>query len=310
MKLSRMFFGSEFWIEPREFSRAEAWIYVIGRAAYQEREDGLQGQEVDVTRGQFASSANDLAAEWRWTRSRVRRFLEDLVKHGRITVKPNGRAGTLITVTNYDVYQDAPGENKPKKKKASGLGVDPEVEDMWSEWIDAFGFKRYRLTPERVAKLTLLRDECLRLDDDPQGLLLAIIAAVKASEHHMSVPAYHSPESVFRNAERRESWTQKGINLRDSIQAQHTVGFKLEDMPGWGGAHAADAGVSAGLVPTSSEERARLLAIYNTLPPEEQSKIEASVKRTCEMMGALADKAACFYEHMKHRESQCETPVQ
>lgn len=61
-------------------------------------------------------------------------------------------------------------------------------------------------TGDRAKKLRLLWDEQLSAADDSLGLFRRICRAVKASEHHMGTRAYHLPESLFRNEERRERW--------------------------------------------------------------------------------------------------------
>lgn len=108
--VDRKLLESELWLsEP--FTKGQAWVDLIGRASY---EDG------DLTkRGQLLISERDLAKRWKWTRGRVRWFLQGLEKNGmiartsqRTTSQPT--QGTTLTIENYDKYQSAQPKERPK----------------------------------------------------------------------------------------------------------------------------------------------------------------------------------------------------
>ena len=74
-------------------TRAEAWIWMLGRAYFAEGRG--------LVRGQLEASHAQLARSWRWgNRHAVRRFLNALVADAMITCE-----GSVITVLNYDRYQ-------------------------------------------------------------------------------------------------------------------------------------------------------------------------------------------------------------
>ena len=54
--------------------------------------------------------------------------------------------------------------------------------------------------------------EQLKGQADPVGVFRSICVTVRASDHHMSKRAYSLPESLFRTAERRETWTLDAMN--------------------------------------------------------------------------------------------------
>ncbi len=108
--VDRKLLGSELWLS-ESFTKAQAWVDLIGRASY---EDG------DLTkRGQLLISERDLAKRWKWTRGRVRWFLQGLERNGMI-VRTSQRTtsqptrGTTVTIKNYDKYQSAQPKERPK----------------------------------------------------------------------------------------------------------------------------------------------------------------------------------------------------
>lgn len=113
--VDRKLLESELWLsEP--FTKGQAWVDLIGRASY---EDG------DLTkRGQLLISERGLAKRWKWTRGRVRWFLQRLEKNGmiaqtsqRTTSQPT--QGTTLTIENYDKYQSAQPKERPKERPTS-----------------------------------------------------------------------------------------------------------------------------------------------------------------------------------------------
>ena len=95
----------------RPFTEFEAWIWMIARANH---DTGVYGREV-IERGQFTTSREALAKAWRWSESKVYRYLRDLSSPIRgengeqiepeIEQQTNSRR-TRITIRNYWRYQD------------------------------------------------------------------------------------------------------------------------------------------------------------------------------------------------------------
>lgn len=104
-KIQREYLESSEWLNRDPFDVAKAWIDIVGRANYAEGEWFYKGKYQRVHRGQLATSEVELANRWNWSRGRVRRFLCNLIDAARVTVDKSA-AGTLITVINYDIYQD------------------------------------------------------------------------------------------------------------------------------------------------------------------------------------------------------------
>lgn len=94
--VDRQLLNSEVWLsEP--FTRGQAIVDLIGLANHADTEI--------CKRGQLVTSERALAARWKWTKSKVRRFLRSTSL--RTTIRTNDRTthGTLITIENYDIFQ-------------------------------------------------------------------------------------------------------------------------------------------------------------------------------------------------------------
>jgi len=106
--------------EGEEYSRRDAWHWLIGEAAWKERRVRIDGQIVQLERGQLAHSLRFLASKWKWSKDRVARFLDTLKTETMIIV--DARHGTsLITICNYDAYQ--PSRDKDRDASETGTAT-------------------------------------------------------------------------------------------------------------------------------------------------------------------------------------------
>lgn len=96
-----------------KFSRREAFIDLLQMAAIKPTIVYIPGGKVQAERGQIVASRGFLAARWGWDKGKVRRFLDEICKQGRCT-QENGRI-TVLTITDYDSYNDEWREPKPIK---------------------------------------------------------------------------------------------------------------------------------------------------------------------------------------------------
>lgn len=119
------------WSENRERTRWEAWLDLRQRAAWKDHETTYRGTTVTVRRGQLPISQRRLRDRWRWTRGKVRRFLELLEEHNRISTDtlegvPGGL--TMLTITDYGPAH-RPNRNRPTNRPTESLGAEGESED-------------------------------------------------------------------------------------------------------------------------------------------------------------------------------------
>lgn len=91
------------------FTEREAWIWLIGEAAFRQHYRRVAGARVALQRGQLAHSYRFMADRWKWSEASVRRFIKRLsVTDGDddAMLDAHSDAGiTVVTIRNYDSYQ-------------------------------------------------------------------------------------------------------------------------------------------------------------------------------------------------------------
>jgi hypothetical protein len=88
-----------------EFSRADAWIWLVERACWKPTRYDIKGKTVTLQRGQLCASREQMAEAWDWSPSAVERFLTRL-KTEQMIERETGQGKSVITVCNYAKYQD------------------------------------------------------------------------------------------------------------------------------------------------------------------------------------------------------------
>jgi len=87
------------------FTRGQAWIDLIILANHQEGYIRVRGNKVELKRGQLGWSQHTLSLRWKWSRSKVKRFLIELEDDGNIELQKN-TVTTIISLVNYNFYQN------------------------------------------------------------------------------------------------------------------------------------------------------------------------------------------------------------
>ncbi|WP_311271058.1 hypothetical protein [Sphingobium sp. WCS2017Hpa-17] len=185
-----------------EYSRRDAWVWMIEQAAHTERKVGIAGKTFTLQRGQFSSSLRYMAKAWGWDEAKVRRFLSRAKNENMIDAATDA-GQTVITICNYDVYQ-APSRNgdagtdaattrrrrgnDANKKEGNELsnGDNPptplaggecgEIISHWNEMAD-----RTKLAKVETFATDRRRKLEARLKEHGKGRVIAAIDAVGAS---------------------------------------------------------------------------------------------------------------------------------
>ena len=77
VKFHRRFLDSDLWLsEP--FTKGQAWVDLFSIANHKNGFIRVRGNRVEVKRGQVGWSQVRLAKRWKWSRGKVRRFLDEL----------------------------------------------------------------------------------------------------------------------------------------------------------------------------------------------------------------------------------------
>lgn len=94
------------WVwKDRPFSKGQAWIDLLLLANHEDNKVPVESKIISVKRGERLTSILWLSERWGWSRKKVSNFLNILTKQGQITQNRTSKY-TLITIDNYDLYQD------------------------------------------------------------------------------------------------------------------------------------------------------------------------------------------------------------
>lgn len=121
-------------------------------ASYEDNKILVKNQIVEVKRGQFIGSLSFFTKRWGISKERVINFLRLLLSDGMI-LKDSDRNVTLITICNYESYQDRPDNlsdyqpdnqvnNQPdttkeiKEVKEINITTTPRAREESIEWDD------------------------------------------------------------------------------------------------------------------------------------------------------------------------------
>ena len=218
------------------------FIYLVLKANFSEKEYTYRtpSATVTVSKGEFLRSFRGMAEDCayvgnnkmvKWSTSQVARMITVLEEDGRVEILSQSRLGTHLRLPNYQHWQSFSAYSKqelgtneaPMKHKKNHTTTPPktptpakkETDALWKIWLEELSPKppHPRLTSKRRSALMSLYTEQLSKQNgtDPLVLFGKVLKAVKGSSHHMATRAYQLPESLFRNEERRESWTHRAL---------------------------------------------------------------------------------------------------
>lgn len=90
------------------FTDIMAWIDLLMLANHKDNYIIVTGNRIDIKRGQVGYSQKQLAERWKWSRGKVKRFLnwlESDTQIEQVNVQADKRLKTIISITNYEDYQ-------------------------------------------------------------------------------------------------------------------------------------------------------------------------------------------------------------
>lgn len=116
IKLHRQLKENWLWKESRTFSKAEAWIDLLLTANHKDAKFVLGNELIDIKRGELITSELKLMEHWKWSKTKVRGFLE-LLQNDQMIVKKSDNKKTTITIVNYDIYQCLETAKEPEKNR-------------------------------------------------------------------------------------------------------------------------------------------------------------------------------------------------
>ena len=86
------------------FTKDQAWLWLVSHASTRSEVRHFGKRFLEIQRGECAASTRELAARFRWSQGRTRRFLKSLQAASLIDSVAYTQT-TVITVKNYDALQ-------------------------------------------------------------------------------------------------------------------------------------------------------------------------------------------------------------
>ena len=136
IKLHRAILDNDLW-KSEPFSRGQAWVDLLLLANHKESFFYKRGNKVIVKRGQVGRSSVELSDRWKWSRTKINKFLKDLEKEQQI-ITHKSSVTQLLTIVNYDVYQEKEqqtGQQKNNRKTAEVQQKDTYKNDKKERMI-------------------------------------------------------------------------------------------------------------------------------------------------------------------------------
>lgn len=97
------------------FSRGQAWIDLLLFANHHDKKIAFGNELITVEAGSFITSKRKLADRWQWSRTKVDNFLS-LLEQDKMIVTKSDTKKTLVSIVNYEVYQQSSNEEKATKE--------------------------------------------------------------------------------------------------------------------------------------------------------------------------------------------------
>lgn len=126
IKLHRSSFENRLYFS-ETFTRWQAWCDLLLLANHKENWFRIRGIKQKVKRGQTGFSIPELGKRWRWSVGKVRRFINELEFDNQIVLQKTN-VTTLISIVNYEKFQNNDTANNTANGMANGLQVVPQTD--------------------------------------------------------------------------------------------------------------------------------------------------------------------------------------
>ena len=153
----------------KDGERFRAWFWLVANAAWKPTRHDARGRTIHVERGQICAGREQLAKAWGWSPSAVERFLTRLETEHMIE-RETGQGKSLITICNYEKYQDAQNETGQLSGQQTGQKSDRNrtAKEQGNKGTIEKGLETYVSCPSRDGPEPDPEPEfALQPDDDP-----------------------------------------------------------------------------------------------------------------------------------------------
>lgn len=199
------------WLWDCEFSYAQAWIDLLLGAGHKPTKIMIKGQVIELKRGQQSRSEVTLSKQWRWSRGKVRRFLNQCLNDGMIEVEA-GHLTSIISICNYDSFQgcdtaDGTPSDTPSgtpnehlavhKQEVKNLRSEEDKKDKQDPAGADIDFSPLRMTTEQVEEVKRIRrkNKC--------GAITQRVVNTLAKEFELAAKKGWGPEDILSEWELR-----------------------------------------------------------------------------------------------------------
>lgn len=218
--VARSIFEHDFFAD-QAFTEREAWIWLIGEAAWRPCRVRVGRARVALERGQCAYSTRFLAEKWGWSEAAVRRFLKRLKSDAMIDAVSDAHA-TVITIRNYNAYQrvslpddalddaldDAEATHSRRKEEdreytiTNVMGAAAPVPDIRRELFGAGAESVMAQTGKTMARAKSLIGHWLKISFDDAAFVLTAIRQAEADRR--ADPVAWIEASILSRYDRRK----------------------------------------------------------------------------------------------------------
>lgn len=120
------------WLDKEPFDKRSAWIDLLLTANHADKKILFNGELITIERGQILTSIRQLAEKWKWSYDKVLRFLR-LIENDGMIKKESDNFRTLLTIENYEVYQELPNANRTPISEQSSEPSSEQSSERTSE---------------------------------------------------------------------------------------------------------------------------------------------------------------------------------
>lgn len=227
-----IFTDDKFADEP--FTEREAFLWLVAEAAWKPRRMRSGATVVDLSRGQLCHSVRFMAEAWRWSKSRVDRFLSKLERWDTIG-RTGGTATSVITVCGYDKIQRvalrerdsdmaAAGQQRDTIARAGGTAATPvtscESDEFQIEALperDSDGTASAPDAGQQRDKRESIKTQISLLSDDEGG------TGDQATQDKSKKPARHVEHHLEKFEEFRRIYPAKHVSFPTQMARKRWV---------------------------------------------------------------------------------------
>lgn len=224
----RKFFEGKLWQEPRTYSKAEAWLDIIQMASFQQSSRLIGMRLVDLPRGSVGVSIRFLASRWRWSHTKVLKFLS-LMESEQAIERKTEQGLTVIYLLNYEEYQnpesykantDGNAQANERKTNASGNAKTNEEMPLKSEEDEKSEHQKERGKSENANKVERTNNKIST--ESPNGDSESAQAKKAAAKKNLE----RLNEAIVYAFGEKKVWTQKA---KDKIKTRLKT-FSIDDI--------------------------------------------------------------------------------